>query len=870
MSKKKKKQTKQNTPRRYDHIPVDDMSDDELRRELSPVMIEAIDAAFDNGVNDDIEATTTGKTSAALSGALSQPPTDHKNLAKTLLRRFGSMVVAIAMMVLLMVLLAWATFVENTYGPSVSQFAIYRTWWFDVLLAIFGFNVLCTMLVRWPWRWGHLPFIVAHLGVLILLIGCWVTSRFGLEAQLTVYEGELGRFAQKMSGDEINLEIIDFHNQKPDGNGVSEYERIVRERLEDQRDKSKVKPPGLKLQPELDVLADNRRERIPVTLGPMSWREYDDTTKKKSAVSWPVSQLLRLGRRSHVTVYDRDGIRVELLDYLADSRLKQAEPLQLRVQKIGVQDDVTNANPEVGSLEPEAWTTLDLPFDLDAEERRHDPYLVTLPDERITYRLAKSNAETAAFLEMPKEQVTGIWGNIVMRIGGKNYVIAVDDLIKKQAQFGGLVNRMLRSKEDAELAATALRVRQFAADETTDAETLKSQLAEKETEIERLDKELSELNTQIRFPIGETGLSVEMPRFLPDYLQIILMVYQEDDTRYMLALSGDQPLNATVPDALGLQVMYLFDPDAIVNEQPGQTPSMPLDRVMKLRLDLLQGHDQYLYYRFWNGRKYSQSGTMATDGSVLSLEGHDGSTLKVAVAKYEPQDMPGLKLVAEPFKNPSANKMGTVPCVKVRVQVDDVGDETYWVQKTPSLLSAAQLEGQQVGYVSGHNRTVAVTFPVAWLDLGFSLFLHKFERKLEPGIGMPSHFSSLVSVFPIDNRVAGRIAPFQADTTDREPLHEHVLIRMNQPGMFADQVTGRKYRVFQTSYQGPFHPGMQAYEMRQSGYLIGDETQPRESLYASTLTANYDPGRGLKYLGSLMLVLGTLAFIFRKKSGAIR
>ena len=803
--------------------------------------------------------------------AVTLPPTAQKSLAKTLVCWCGSMVVAIVLMVLLMVLLAWATFVENAYGAGVAQFAIYRAWWFDVLLAIFGINVLCAMITRWPWRRGHAPFVVAHLGVLILLIGCWVTSRYGLEAQLTVFEGELGRFAQKMSGDEINLEIIDFRNQSRDGNGAvksrseeSEHERIIRERLEEARDKSKIKPPGLRLQPELDVLADNRRERIPVTLGPMSWREYESRANwygNKKPLWWvfhtPTDSIywpLRLAGRSHGTVYDRNGIRVELLDYLADSRLKQAESLQLRVQKIGL------ANPD----NTPAWETLDLPFDLDAGERGRDPYLAMLPDERIMYRLAKSNAETVAFLEMPKEQATGTWGNIVMRVGGENFVIAVDDLIKKQAQFGGLVNRMLRSKEDAEFAVTALRVRLLATEKATDAETLKTQLAVKEAEIERFDNELAELNAQIRIPIGETGLSVEMPQFVPEYLHIILVVTREDDTHYVLALSGDQPLAATVPDALGMQVMYLFDPETIVNEQPGQTPSMPLDRAMKPRLDLLQGCDQQLHYRFWDGRKYSQTGEMATDQNVLSLEGHDGSTLKVAVTKYEPQDLPGLKLVAEPFKNPSANKMGTVPCVKVRIQVDGVGDETYWVQKTPSLFPSAQLEGQQIGYVSGHNRTVAVTFPVAWLDLGFSLYLHKFERKLEPGIGMPSHFSSLVSVYPIDNK--------KSDTTDREPLHDQVLIRMNQPGMFADQVTGRKrclfgvpkYRVFQTSYQGPYHPGMQAYESRQSGWLIGDETQPRESLHASTLTANYDPGRGLKYLGSLMLVLGTLAFIYGK------
>jgi len=786
-----------------------------------------------------------------------------KTAIKTLLGWCGSMVVAIVLMALMMILLAWATFVENKYGAGVSQFAIYRTWWFDVLLTVFGGNVLCALLYRLPWRWGHMPFVVAHIGVLILLIGCWVTSRYGLEAQLTVFEGELARFAQKVSGDEINIEIINFRkqdndNQSRDGNVAvedqSEYERLARERLDGLRDKTKIKSPGLVLQPELDALALNRHERIPITLGPMSWRDYDGTAAETSAATTPIRQLLQLAKRSRGIVYNKDGIRVELLDYMADSRLKQAEQLQVRLQASGfrLQEEASNEVPEVRSPEPETWLTRDLPLgQSSADARGNDPYLAILPDERISYRLAKSNAETAAFLGMPKEQPTGTWGSVVMRVGGKNHVIAVDELDKRWTEFGGRIERMAMTKEDAELAVTALRVQLLAPSEGVDVEALKTQLAEKEAAIEQWEKELDELHAKIRVPVGETGLSVVMPRFAREYLQMMLVVYREDDTPYTLAVGGDQPLDATVPDMLGMQIMHLFDPETILKEHPQQ----PITRAMKPRLDLLQGRDQQLYYRFWDGRKYSQSGKLRTDQTVSSFEGHDGSTLKIAIGKYEPHDYPGLKL--EPFSKPTGSKMQSVPCVKVRVCVDDVGDETYWVQKSVMLTPSAQLGEHQVGFVPGQNRTVAVMFPMAWLDLGFSLFLHKFERKLEPGIGMPSHFSSLVSVFPINDK--------NADTTDREPLYEQVLIRMNQPGMFADQLTGRKYRVFQTSYQGPFHPGMDMYQMRQGSQLIDDETRPRESLYSSTLTANYDPGRGLKYLGSLMLVLGSLAFFYTRR-----
>ncbi len=43
----------------------------------------------------------------------------------------------------------------------------------------------------------------------------------------------------------------------------------------------------------------------------------------------------------------------------------------------------------------------------------------------------------------------------------------------------------------------------------------------------------------------------------------------------------------------------------------------------------------------------------------------------------------------------------------------------------------------------------------------------------------------------------------------------------------------------------------------------GAETQ-REQLFMSTLTLNHDPGRGLKYAGSLLVVAGILTMFYMK------
>jgi len=82
---------------------------------------------------------------------------------------------------------------------------------------------------------------------------------------------------------------------------------------------------------------------------------------------------------------------------------------------------------------------------------------------------------------------------------------------------------------------------------------------------------------------------------------------------------------------------------------------------------------------------------------------------------------------------------------------------------------------------------------------------------------------------------------------------------------FADPQTGRTYRLFQSSFNGPWKPGNPEFDQ------LAGRDRSRDQIYLSRLSINYDPGRGLKYAGSLLLVAGiTMVFYmrayFRRKS----
>ena len=185
--------------------------------------------------------------------------------------------------------------------------------------------------------------------------------------------------------------------------------------------------------------------------------------------------------------------------------------------------------------------------------------------------------------------------------------------------------------------------------------------------------------------------------------------------------------------------------------------------------------------------------------------------------------------------------------VRVRLTVDDQAEE-FELTAPPDDPP----RGDQQRVVRSARRRVAIALPSDDIELGFQLYLRKFQRKLDPGSGMASHYSSTVDFLD------------RGDPPNR--LYENVLITLNAPVDFVDPQTGRTYRLFQSSFGGPWKPGSPEFDQ-----LAGSD-RSRDQIYLSRLSVNYDPGRGLKYAGSLLLVAGiTMVFYMRayfRSSGA--
>ena len=81
-----------------------------------------------------------------------------------------------------------ATFIENDYGTSAAQKLVFKAFWFEVLLFLFG---VCILVNIWRFRliqqkkWASLTF---HFSIIIIILGAGVTRYFGYEGVMHIRE----------------------------------------------------------------------------------------------------------------------------------------------------------------------------------------------------------------------------------------------------------------------------------------------------------------------------------------------------------------------------------------------------------------------------------------------------------------------------------------------------------------------------------------------------------------------------------------------------------------------------------------------------------------------------------------------------------
>jgi len=118
---------------------------------------------------------------------------------------------AVMVMVSLTLSLITATLMESYYDTRTAQYFVYRSWWFFTILGLFGSLILAVAISRWPWRKKHIPFLMAHAGILMVLGGSWLTYTNGIDGSVRLAEGDVNSAVEMdqqvlvfKKGDQVN------------------------------------------------------------------------------------------------------------------------------------------------------------------------------------------------------------------------------------------------------------------------------------------------------------------------------------------------------------------------------------------------------------------------------------------------------------------------------------------------------------------------------------------------------------------------------------------------------------------------------------------------------------------------------------------
>lgn len=115
---------------------------------------------------------------------------------KKIIKPLASLKLAVFIIIAIATLTAVGTFVESKYDAFAAKKLVYDTPWMFGVMCLLAINLIAVMVDRWPWKRRHAAFVLAHVGIIILMCGQWVTSNFGLDGSLRIGIGEKGRYVQ--------------------------------------------------------------------------------------------------------------------------------------------------------------------------------------------------------------------------------------------------------------------------------------------------------------------------------------------------------------------------------------------------------------------------------------------------------------------------------------------------------------------------------------------------------------------------------------------------------------------------------------------------------------------------------------------------
>lgn len=714
------------------------------------------------------------------------------SFARSVLNAVGSLFLTVGILMLLIAILVLGTFIEKGYGTTGAKFGVYGSWWFNTLGFTLGFNSAAALVLHWPWKRQQLGFVLPHLGLIVLLVGCWLSRQYGVEATLMVDEGESSNVAYKGSGQHVELD------------GQQHF--------------------------TLNVIAADSKEKaaepivVHFTSGPFNWEDFHNG----ALGFFPWS----LAHRDQGVLYDRDGIRLEVLDYLSNSEIVNLPSLAVRATPLGAEGNPPSESSKDLHLSVNADAGpafADLPYGVGSEQ-------ALAGGTRILFWMTGSAEETAAFRQSRLSGPLGKLGRVVLYARGKSYEFSISDWKRGsrrplgdsglEAEFVGMGTVPVEVERAAQVDEQVL----FNIHHQSETHPLL--LSANYPEIYGLQDYDDEVFGS--YWLGQPQVPAEDPKSKSD-AQSATAPKPGDDSK------GKTVPPPTTDSTAKAEAAAKADPkktdsklgakaDAKAKSEPEQDAPPTFGPP---RIDFVQGADQELYLRTWRAGQLKVLGPlkMGENGGRITVFKGTPDALGLWFGEFQPADRPGFSARALPFSN--SEEIPRMRQAYVRLTVDGQSDEFWMPCSSPEMRFS---KGMLKKTVAGKGRRVVLGFAAEQFPLGYAIHLRKAWRKLDPGTRQASFYGSEIDLVPV---VSSTGSPAKDP-----PKYENLLVTLNAPLDIVDPARpGRSYRMFQST-MNQVNP------------------QDPESVYRSGLTLNYDPGRGLTYVGCLLIVAGIFVAYF--------
>lgn len=315
------------------------------------------------------------------------PPAPRPPLPLQLLDRLFEFCASVKLAILVILgiafFLASSTFYEARYGTSAVQEVVYGSWGFMLVMAMLAINVMAAVIWRYPWKRKQTGFIITHIGIEVLLLGCLISYRQSIDGHVALREGD-SRSAIELNSEQVGIAFAHGKSASNGGRAVS-----------------------------INV-----------------WRQagYPGLARFVAGLVSPLPENPRWPAGRKETYKVEEGVQLEVVDWLPSARLER-EYLPDPNGFPAAQVHLAGSTPAGAKVDQQLWLYADNPDG--AIESFFNGAI------ELTFWRSRQPSEMEEFLHPPKVADLPPAGQLAVVVAGVTFRIPVDGNIGKAIPLGG-------------------------------------------------------------------------------------------------------------------------------------------------------------------------------------------------------------------------------------------------------------------------------------------------------------------------------------------------------------------------------------------------------------------------------------------------